>query len=1075
MEHVSTLCAAGTVGIAATGFALGRPSPTKQRPLTARRRQSLIARSYHSPSNSVFESRPAIVAHGVSSSPSQQQPFSQNQTGHLSLDECVHPQSNNLTHQPSDRTGLRPRRRTYVGPGINITEGKGTDEVLPSPTTTGRPSSSWIRRLSTITSSLNGSSVSGSRPQSPSVNSSTTPFFPSQFPVPSPNKLVKRSMSSHGLQPHSPHNPAPASLHLLRRPATSHQRSAHMRHRSSTDSRVGLIPPQTLPDCPVQGENSTPNLHHNGSWRPYFSKSRHTNLLDSHSKRRATASKHRTRSPHRHIVQSNVPPTLLLASAITPERKPNPTPNLDQRKIHKSHYSWDPVGPGASPSANQSTSEIEPLKTFPSMQETSHEEFASPWTMPRNMAPRSSFTQTNVYLEISPVDMSERSKTEKLNGSSMRMRRRGNITDPDIFRRPSTSSHAELSASRFNRVGATTEEFIPKARLRHLPHFTNLRCEALNLAAAAPNSPGFDSKPSSKGSSTPSSPTSTGHPAENRSNQRHSSAASDPASTLVGSDNDIKVFSSGEEDDTDFQSDIAFDSFPTRAASSSKSSRRGPRIETIFDQPSSTSTMTTKFVSLANENCSSKADTTTNHSTGVSQTLKTYSGSNSALQYAEKHSLSAQTGLLDKPCDYDTGLFLHSQRLRRTTKLPNNDTSQSDDSPLDHQHTVYPEPLSANLRVTSNISRISTHRPHSSITLNENSEKSSRLCLYDWSEQQKVKKDDQGSGTRPRTSHIEQFLDLRGGRTAIRRTSSSLHLRSQSVPLSQHPVTPTEPNGAKKFATWGLGNKGASEDWDGDFDFGDNDRLCQTNPLQERQDNLQESRTVKVPKAIMERQESVYGQFSHVQELTVLVEELKLLRARARAMHITEGPSSQLWKEAHGIISLATFEEGEDYEHELRIKRSTSSLTFSLEDFEAELESTKPMGLFDSVAVADDQIDFPGTEYPSRNERQSHRPRTDSSTKAKYVLDTIHRERKLRDNGYARTGADGNQKLAFDTQSLRDLVIRAGVVTRALKDVVRKAEGVCELSEIDTPVPDPPFSKIFNQPQGDLSTLSIHA
>ncbi|EDN05293.1 predicted protein [Histoplasma mississippiense (nom. inval.)] len=39
------------------------------------------------------------------------------------------------------------------------------------------------------------------------------------------------------------------------------------------------------------------------------------------------------------------------------------------------------------------------------------------------------------------------------------------------------------------------------------------------------------------------------------------------------------------------------------------------------------------------------------------------------------------------------------------------------------------------------------------------------------------------------------------------------------------------------------------------------------------------------------------------------------------------------------------------------------------------------------------------------------------------------------------SSTDPHQKLPFDTQSLRDLVIRAGVVTRSLKEVVRKAEG----------------------------------
>lgn len=401
-------------------------------------------------------------------------------------------------------------------------------------------------------------------------------------------------------------------------------------------------------------------------------------------------------------------------------------------------------------------------------------------------------------------------------------------------------------------------------------------------------------------------------------------------------------------------------------------------------------------------------------------------------------------------------------------------TRIGDLSSLDHQRISNLESSSKKPSSASAVPRTSAPRPYSSATLHEATEKSSRLCLYDWSEQQNV---EQGSGARPRTSHIEQFLDLRGGRTAIRRTSSSLHLRSQSVPIPRDQTTQKEPNAAKKFATWGLGNKGASEDWDGDFDFGDNDRPVQTNSPEKCHNKANESQTMRVPKAIMDRQESVYGQFSHVQELTVLVEELKLLRARARAMQIIEGPSSELWKEAQGIISLATFEEDEEQEHELRLKRSTSSLTFSLDEFEVEIgPDRQTSGLADTLAINDDHSPTPkGTFSSSRTGGQGRRPRTESSTKAKYVLDSIHRERRMRENGHPKTGSDGQHKLAFDTQSLRDLVIRAGVVTRALKDAVRKAEGVCLPPDTDIHTPDPPFSKIFTQPQGEPTGPGIRS
>ncbi|WEW55568.1 hypothetical protein PRK78_000999 [Emydomyces testavorans] len=1078
MEHVSTLCAAGTIGIAVTGFALGRPSPTKQRPLTARRRQSLLAKGYNVPSSSVIEPRPSIAAHPGIMSPSQLQHQlpSQDQTVRPSLDKGPQTQSNTLTRRPDDRAGLRPRRRTYVGPGIKINEEEVADELV-SPTTSGRPSSSWLRRLSTITSSLNGSSVSGSRPQSPSINSSTTPFFPSSHLATSPNKLVKRSTSSHGLpQSYPSQTVGPAPLSILRRPATSHQRSATMRHRSSTDSRVGSTPPKLSLNSPVQDEKMVFTISHNGSWRPYFSRSSPTNRSEGDAKRR----KPRNRSPRRLVARSSVPPTLLLASSIpTPGRNPNLVSDLDQSTICGGHHAWNSADLGNTPFTNRLATENEHLNTCCSVQEIDNEEFSSAWTMPRNVPHRSSFPQDNDYLKFSSMVVSGRSKSERLSGSSMRLRRRGNIRDPDLFRRPSTSSQVELTASHFHQIGAASENFIPKSRLRHLPNFTDLRYEALNLAASDSDI-GNRNKSPAKDLSSPSSPTAhvATPPIGCSANQRHSAAVSDPASTLVGSDNDIKVFSSGEEDDTDFQSDIAFDSFPTRAASSSKSSRRGPRIETIFDHPNPTTAP--KLVSLTTESCPSKADFTTHPSVPLKQAFEYVP--NQRLPHIETYSPTPEAKLSDTPLDHDTSSPPSSngpriQRLSQTTSIQITDktkVSLNGFCSVDHQRKPDITSFSGSPRYTSSVLKTSSHREDSSMTLNEDSEKNSRLCLYDWSEQQTAKKDEQGAGIRPRTSHAAHLLDLRGGRTVIRRTSSSLHLRSQSVPISRDPAAQKEPSNAKKFGTWGLGNKGASEDWDCDFDFGDSDRQGQINPAENHHDKVNVNQTMKVPQAIMERQESVYGQFGHVQELTVLVEELKLLRARARAMQIVEGPSSELWKEAQGIISLATFEE--DDEHELRLRRSTSSLTFSSEEFETDLGPDKqPPRLADTLTVTDDQFAFCEMTSPLRNENKHRRPRTDSSTKAKYVLDTIHRERKSRESGYIKASTDGQHILAFDTQSLRDLVIRASVVTRALKDVVRKADGVCLSPETDSNNLDPPFSKIFNQPQGDSAALTIHS
>jgi hypothetical protein len=74
-------------------------------------------------------------------------------------------------------------------------------------------------------------------------------------------------------------------------------------------------------------------------------------------------------------------------------------------------------------------------------------------------------------------------------------------------------------------------------------------------------------------------------------------------------------------------------------------------------------------------------------------------------------------------------------------------------------------------------------------------------------------------------------------------------------------------------------------------------------------------------RAIMERQASVHGQFGQVREFALMVEELKRLRAQASSLGIIEGPSIELWKEAEGIINLAT-QDDEDREYSLLALRA---------------------------------------------------------------------------------------------------------------------------------------------------------
>jgi hypothetical protein len=81
---------------------------------------------------------------------------------------------------------------------------------------------------------------------------------------------------------------------------------------------------------------------------------------------------------------------------------------------------------------------------------------------------------------------------------------------------------------------------------------------------------------------------------------------------------------------------------------------------------------------------------------------------------------------------------------------------------------------------------------------------------------------------------------------------------------------------------------------------------------------------------------------------------------------------------------------------------------------------------------------------------------------AKSFLQTIHQNRGEGDPSPASPVSPPREKLPFDTQDLRDLVTRAGVITRALKEIVRKAEGVALSPQRR---PQKAFGQMFNPPE----------
>jgi hypothetical protein len=348
-----------------------------------------------------------------------------------------------------------------------------------------------------------------------------------------------------------------------------------------------------------------------------------------------------------------------------------------------------------------------------------------------------------------------------------------------------------------------------------------------------------------------------------------------------------------------------------------------------------------------------------------------------------------------------------------------------------------------------------------------------RSNVFDWSEPHVlVTEQAAGSSPRPMTAQAKTAQD-RGSRSTSRRGTTSMHLRSQSVPLppdnSNHRF-----NNASKLDAWILGGKGVSEDWDNDFEF---DEALEADHNGDARSGgtfrSLETSGVLVPPSIIEKQASVHGQFGQVKELTLLVEELRRLRHSATAYGILHGQASGLWKEAEGIIDLATLDDDED---DFFAPQSPASASFDFDAFDDDSASNRRRRSSASPQVdAVNEASTPSRPSPagSRLDAISGRPRKESIAKAKNVLENIHQHRKSLEP--VPDEQVSPKKLPFDTTSLRDLVTRAGVVTRALKEIVRRFENPDSTPQTPerhcaaTP-PDPPFSHIFQQPPSPSSS-----
>ncbi|KAE8144877.1 hypothetical protein BDV25DRAFT_165884 [Aspergillus avenaceus] len=1027
MEHVSTLCAISTVGIAATSFTLGRVDRDSPKPARFRKKTFLLhdhcARATDPPlSPFAVDIPPRSSTFAVEEKKTASATPSFHSGG---LDPVGTGHTQPANHQRKSSLAsliLRRRGQTLSTPPFRVEEDSAASHAR-------RLSSSWMRRLSFQPASRS----SCQSPISPSFNGPTSPLCsrPSSQRR-APNKLVKRLPShasgAHNSLPHAP--PSPSANPLFRRPATSHQRPDHLRHKAtnSLNFEPSLVKDSSRPAISVDVSGG------NIPWRPYFI-STPDGFTDRLVRRLSTATKSREYGVRRIHTLPDTMPALLLANTLTnkvhlPEAIPqtatpgSPVQFRDPFKT-KDNASRQPAvpcpveGTGLQPSFED---EDDPKSTEMTSAgvgaKTSHNAALS---RPKRRA---------ISTPLPSITNPEGVKTEGTIIFSPRSVRRRNITDPTIFRRPLPASQSETLLA--TGTMGYRRQIAPSYSRADINNFRENGQRPLSSNGTA---------------------FSTIHGPFRQRPKRHSIAASDPASTIIGSD-DTRIFTSGDEDETDFLSDTAFDSIRTHITTSSNTGLQAPRIDTLFDKELTAGIVGEEKLHLRCLTTDSTFDTrpSANYRCRTNAILNPFAVRSCASQEHDVHegnsNISFPSDLTDDDGDARSLVAaLPGETLRQAGQMEYQNMFLNSHGMYGRRDVLAHQELdmSPNLNKADSVL-----------------DSCPKINIFDWSEQTRADREVTGCAERPRTVHGKHVPEVRGSRPPGRKAPNALHLRSQSVPVSRDNATANESRQTSgKYGTWGLGSKGVSEDWDSDFEFDDTDESTSGSILPDK--NMS---AMIVPQAIMERQASLHGQFGQVQELTLLVEELKRLRHQASFLDIVHGPSNELWKEAEGIVNLATLD---DEDNGPSPPGSPSSLTFSFDDSEEESSNTNDASK--RASGESWQASLP-EQFTPPNHAATSQDHKELSTKANSVLDLIYKQRISHDSPYMEPHIPRSKKLPFDTRSLRDLVVRAGVVTRALKEVIRKAEGVASEPDGSMHHSAPPFSQIFNQSSNDnLSTF----
>lgn len=924
-----------------------------------------------------------------------------------------------------------------------------------------------------------------------------------------PNKLVKRSTSTqYGDQDSLTRRRSKSHLPTLRRPATSHQRSATLQ-RFQADSRLpspAEIRKFSFGDHPRPHEFLAPSpiatpvrsTTRSSGWTSFF----HSKTASVSS--RASPGRFGEFSPHARLV------------------------------FQKRIFAGDNVHPGSrahlvTPRMVSSASAPPQLLPAADIFETPR-----PPTEPVEEEYMPSPEVTPSKLPRKSVSMPFASANSWVNKTSGSLRRPKRGAEPRLGNKrhvsePLTGAQAGAEQSANPPLELTISPASPRKpglALGSAPTSSSLRSRPRNSSSPVPPfshfSP-FSTKPSSfhvdasrLGSSgsgvpthqsthqrphQPSGSSTTSSTALSQTRAAATNAHHDRTSTMESSE-DTRDCTSGDDDDTDFKSDTMFDSLRTVASGRARAVETP--LESMYDEspPSTAGNGKTKRLSIQEilGRTWDEEDKIMEEDESVPTPVRTVHRNEASL--SRSRDMSGPRFRLDSsPRD----VSISNKDLNRISLDDDfdDDWAKDDDFPCNplsppsnnKGNSLNTRRINPNVRLAlANISGNSNSSSHDINGGSSDTHSERPLSnLFDWSEPPVHDKyhTTGGRSPRPRTAVAKQEMDTRGGRSAIRKGPTPTHVRSQSVPVVHDSPDDGSKTTTTKYGTWGLGNKTVSEDWDDDFEFGGGSLSGSD----------REAKPFAVPESIRATQPSVRAHSGHIREFSLLVNDLKRLCRHGREMDMLDGPQRNLWKEAEGIIALASPDEDSSMDDDDDSK-STSSINFdafeidetfgddgfdahSMDRLDAAFDGREPtmsktMVVRErhsprrrSVFSPDDDIfgNWPlsdSNHTPSRSSRprtpenRHHKPK-DVSGVVRSVMEAMQ-HRPQPENTPINDG-----KVHFDTNSLKALVKRAGDLRDVLSDTVRRADQITQ-SPAKTPRHErrlessPAFTRVFDDP-----------